>query len=123
MIELTTPWPPSVNRYWRMARGRFYVASPGKEYREAVRDEVFALCARQKLSQLTGRLALKALLYPPDRRKRDIDNVGKAILDAIECSGLIVDDEQFDALMFQRCEIVPGGRVDLQLLELTGGDT
>ena len=115
-LILKTPWPPSVNRYWRMARGRIYIAKPGIDYREAVRDIVY----EQNLErQMTGRLSLRAELHAPDNRKRDIDNVLKAMLDAVQKCDLIDDDNQFDELIVQRGIVSPGdGWVELTIVEL-----
>lgn len=99
-----------------MARGRIYIAKPGVEYREAVRDIVY----EQNLErQMTGRLSLRAELHAPDKRKRDIDNVLKAMLDAVQKSDLIDDDNQFDELIVQRGIVSPGdGWVELTVTEL-----
>ena len=35
-------------------------------------------------------------VYRPDRRKRDLDNIRKAVNDALEAAGVMDDDEQID---------------------------
>ena len=35
MIELTLPWPPTVNTYWRNFGGRTIVSAKGRSYRKA----------------------------------------------------------------------------------------
>ena len=40
MIELTLPWPPSMNTYWRTFQGRMIISAKGREYRKAVADQV-----------------------------------------------------------------------------------
>lgn len=40
--------------------------------------------------------------YPPDKRKRDLDNLFKSLLDALEKSGVFKDDRQIDALSIER---------------------
>lgn len=58
-------------------------------------------------------------LQAPHNRKRDIDNVLKAMLDAIQHSELIDDDNQFDELIVQRATVSPGhGAVELTIVEL-----
>jgi crossover junction endodeoxyribonuclease RusA len=115
-LKFRTPWPPSVNNYWKLARGRFYINKPGIAYRETVRDIVFGLNLDR---QMTGRLSLAAELHAPDNRRRDIDNVLKAMLDAIQKSDLIDDDNQFDELIVQRGTVAaPEGYVDLTIVEL-----
>ena len=58
-----------------------------------------------------ARLAVKVEVYPPDRRRRDIDNVQKPILDALEKGQAYEDDSQIDLLISQRCNLVRGGAV------------
>lgn len=115
LCRITTDWPPSVNRYWRNNRGRTHIAKHGIDYREHVREEVFAECLER---QLTGRLRVLIELYPPDRRKRDIDNTAKAILDSLQKSGLFVDDEQIDDLRIVRRELLPPGRAVITVEEV-----
>jgi Holliday junction resolvase RusA-like endonuclease len=38
MIEVTLPFPPSVNTYWRTFRGRMIISAKGREYREVVEN-------------------------------------------------------------------------------------
>jgi crossover junction endodeoxyribonuclease RusA len=54
-------------------------------------------------------LKVKVYLYPPDRRKRDIDNNMKSLLDAMEHAGVYENDSQIDDLHIIRCEVVKGG--------------
>lgn len=54
-------------------------------------------------------MAMFISLYPPDRRKRDIDNVLKALLDALQHAGCYEDDSQLDDLRIVRCEVRKGG--------------
>jgi len=60
---------------------------------------------------MTGRLAVTVDLYPPDKRRRDVDNSAKATLDALAHAGVYEDDSQIDDLHIRRREVVPPGRV------------
>ena len=55
--------------------------------------------------------------FPPDRRRRDLDNLQKPTLDALQHAGIYEDDSQIDLLVTQRCEVVPGGRLEIRLDE------
>lgn len=104
-IQLQLPWPPSVNHYW-MTSGRMrYISKRGLEFRKAVAEEVASL----GVSGLEGRLAVHVALFPPDKRKRDIDNVMKALLDACEHAGCYHTDNQIDELHIIRQQIRKGG--------------
>lgn len=94
MISLTLPWPPSVNHYWRIFRNRMIVSAAGRDYRKAVG---VAVLEQQPAPLLGGaRLEVSILAEPPDRRRRDLDNVLKAILDGIVSAGVIDDDSLVD---------------------------
>ena len=66
LIDLVLPYPPTVNTYWRRRGSTYFISEEGKRYRRAV-----ALIVRQqrlKLS-LSGRLAIKVIAEPPDKRR------------------------------------------------------
>ena len=49
---------------------------------------------------------------PPDRRRRDLDNLAKAVLDGM--NGVLYDDDsQIDNLIIRRGEPMPGGLVEV----------
>lgn len=48
------------------------------------------------------RLSLTIDAYPPDRRKRDLDNILKSLLDALQHAGIYSDDSQIDILKISR---------------------
>ena len=54
-------------------------------------------------------------LHPPNRRKFDIDNRIKAILDVLEGHAVIENDEQIHDLRVKKREKIPGGRAVVEL--------
>ncbi|EEW6712651.1 RusA family crossover junction endodeoxyribonuclease [Escherichia albertii] len=113
-IEFVLPYPPSVNTYWRRRGGVYFVSKAGECYRRDV-----ALIVRQKRLKLnlSGRLAIRIIAEPPDKRRRDLDNILKAPLDALTHAGLLID-EQFDEINIVRGQLVPGGRLGIKITEL-----
>jgi len=48
------------------------------------------------------RLRVVIECFPPDRRRRDLDNLGKSCLDSLQHAKIFVDDNQIDDLRFIR---------------------
>jgi crossover junction endodeoxyribonuclease RusA len=113
-VTVELPYPPSVNRLWRSVGGRTLLSREGRRYRR----EVMARLAAMRAQPMRGRLAVRIELHPPDRRRCDIDNAQKALVDALEHAGLFEDDSQIDDLHTRRAGIVPGGRVLVEIVEL-----
>jgi len=107
------PYPPSVNHYWRRVGARTLISRGGRRYRK----DVCAALAADRVAPMEGRLAVRVVVRPPDRRRRDLDNVGKALLDALEHGGAYRDDAQIDRLVLERGEVVPLGGVTVEITE------
>jgi len=115
-ITLELPFPPSTNTVWRQFQGRTILSKRGRTFR---REVVEMVGHQYDDAPLRGRLSVRVELYPPDKRKRDIDNYGgKALLDAITHAQVWVDDELIDRLTIQRCENVSGGRCVVHIAEI-----
>jgi len=115
MIVLTLPFPPSVNGYWRNINGRTLISAKGRAYKKAVARLVQWSYAAE---QLESRLEVLVILHPPDRRKRDIDNSMKALLDSMQAAGVYLDDSQIDRLAIERGEIKKGGAAIVTISEI-----
>ena len=116
MTTINLPWPPSINHYWRRVGNRTLISKAGRDYRERVIAHV-TYC-HPRLEQYTGRLSVRIMAHAPDRRRRDLDNLPKAILDAVTHAGVWVDDEQIDDLHIVRGEVVTPGFVTVEVGEL-----
>ena len=106
------PYPPTVNTYWRHLRKyhRTIISKAGRRYK----DEVRAALANQGATKLKGRIALRIIAYMPDKRKRDLDNILKALLDALS-PHLYEDDSQIDEIRILRGNVHKGGSVFLEI--------
>lgn len=116
-VALRLPWPPSLNHYWRRSRqGGMHISAEGKAYKRQV--GIYAASEGVRVP-MTGRLAVEIHAYPPDRRARDLDNLQKALLDALEGS-VYANDSQIDDLRILRCERVPGGQMTITVTPMEG---
>ena len=71
----------------------------GREYKAKV-AEYIAESNSPKLG--AARLSLEIVLWPKDKRKFDIDNRIKALLDSLQDAGVFDDDEQIDQINIYR---------------------
>lgn len=111
MIAIQLPYPPSVNHYWRRVGARTLISREGRRYR----SHVASILALRRIRPIPGSLDVRITVYPPDRRRRDLDNTMKALLDALEYGDAYGDDFQIDHLDIWRGEVVPDGRVDVHI--------
>lgn len=114
-IEL--PFPPSVNSCYRaIPRGRICAVIMSKDGR-TYKDRIKTLLGDDSKLLTDKRLMVSIRLFMPDRRRRDIDNYNKILLDSL--TGLIwEDDSQIDILTIGRDEVIKGGKVIMTVREL-----
>lgn len=107
---LFLPFPPTVNTYWRTVRvpagrsremvTRVLISERGRQYREAVQKEVLAQLPLP-IHPLQGGVRVHLWACPPDRRRRDLDNLPKAVFDACTHSRVWGDDSQIQRLTIE----------------------
>jgi len=116
-VRLELPFPISVNQYYgTVRRGAFckvYVTPRGKSYRVEVENLLESV-----IEPLRGRIHMKVALHAATRRKYDIDNPMKCLLDALTHAGVWEDDEQVDRLLIERGEKIKGGLAVVELEEV-----
>lgn len=110
MIELTLPFPPSLNRYYRSPNtgplaGRTLISQEGRQYRKDV-DNCLTLARTHSVGFRRVKVDIEARM--PDRRTRDLDNLPKALFDALTHAGLWYDDSQIDDYRVWRSPVMGG---------------
>lgn len=114
MIEITLPWPPSVNRYWRTFQGRMIISAEGRSYRKAVADQVLI---QRAAKHYENRVRVEIEAFRPDKRRRDLDNLLKAVLDSCTHAGVWVDDSNIVDLRIYWADDI-GGMLKVKVSEL-----
>lgn len=94
---IVLPWPPSVNTYWRTFRGRMLISEAGRRYRTVA---MLIAGVGEKFGGQPVVVTIEA--WFPDLRKRDLDNLLKAPLDALTHAGVYEDDSQIVGLHITR---------------------
>ncbi len=113
-VSLSLPWPPSANRYWRHVGNRVLVSKEALLYKK----HIGLLSLLWKRPCLMGRISLSIQAFPPDKRARDIDNLLKVTLDALQYANLFENDSQIDKITIERMEQRKGGELIITINEL-----
>lgn len=97
-VIMTLPWPPSVNH---SGRDGFRGGRKTAAYKQFLAD-VERIAREYGWPRIEGRLSVNIEASPPDERRRDLDNLQKAVLDALQHAGLYLDDCAIDELSIRR---------------------
>ena len=92
--------PPTVNHMYRGARGWRYLTAETIEFQ--TRISALMSSEYQTKEPFTGAVAVFIRFYTNNKKRWDIDNRVKALLDCLEKAGIIQDDSQIDALIVTR---------------------
>lgn len=101
--DFELPWPPSVNHYYRHVGSRVLISRDGRLYRERIVNKLKS----ENISTFSDPVELFIELYPPDNRRRDVDNSLKCLLDTFTHGGLYRDDSQIYKLTVIKREPMP----------------
>ncbi len=115
VLQMTLPYPPTVNTYWRTVGGKMLLSSKARNYRRDVLNMLRFL----GIPTRTGPLKVCIVFHAPDNRRRDLDNLPKGLLDALKYAGVYGDDSQVRHLDLSFGEMVKGGSalVEVSALE------
>ena len=112
-VSFDLPWPPSVNRYYRHVGPRVLISREGRKYRMMVVSRLGG-----HFKKLSGAVSFAVECYPPDRRRRDLDNLLKCLQDSVTAAGVLDDDSQIKRLEMEMFEPLTEGLVHVQLKTL-----
>ena len=114
VFELCLSWPPTVNHYWKGSGKHRYICAEGKAYRQEV-------CLRRpKGEMILTPVSVSILAHPPDRKRRDLDNILKCIMDSLAHAQIYKDDFQVEELHVYRKEARKPGcvKVTVKVLDV-----
>lgn len=118
-LEATLPYPPSANTAWRASKSfyknKIYLNPKVVKFRKRV-QEILML---ERFPKMSGPIFLELYLYMPDKRRRDIDNPIKAVLDALEHGGLFENDSQVSKLLVQKMGIEKNGKAIVKISKIS----
>ena len=114
MVTVELPFPPSINHYWRRNGARYFISKEGTEFRNIVIATCYQLNGYFNENQ---RLSLVINVYPPDKRRRDLDNLVKSVQDSLQHAGVYPDDSQIDDLRITR-NPNRAGKIVVQISEI-----
>ena len=108
MINL--PFPPTINTYYTVSRGRKILSKKGRAWQK---EALGWLMEQGAPKGREGVYSVMIHVCPPDNRKRDIDNLIKPLLDSLVDYGVLPDDSMVHDLRIQRFDPVKGGKVEM----------
>lgn len=115
MIKLTLrTLPISTNRAYKSGNGRFYKSQEAKDSQEAMAWEARS---QYRGKPLSGALICRLSFFWRDKRRHDLDNPCKALLDAF--TGILWDDDsQIQELHITKAFSKENPRVEIEVVEL-----
>lgn len=124
-VTFTLPYPPTANNLFRTVMMGMkpvrVLTGEAKTYRRQVGKELVSQAI--PLRFVTGKLCATVTVYPPDRRRRDLENICKALFDSLVAAQLFNDDSDIDALHVLRGPVHKPGKVDVLITEIAGEPT
>ena len=113
-MKLTLPFPPSVNTYWRNTRKGVLISASGRSFRSNALADIMEQLRRAP-EPITVNVAVSVILYPPDKRPRDLDNYLKAAFDSLTHAGVWVDDKQIKRFEVEWGPLTKGGKTEITI--------
>lgn len=93
--------PPTVNQMYRTA-SKTHIRYKTKATREYQAYVVNKIREAYTIEPYTGSVAVEIVFCTSDKRRWDIDNRLKALLDCLQIAKLIADDKQVDKISLER---------------------
>jgi len=115
-MQLTLPFPPSVNGYWRSTQKGVLISECGRIFRSNALAAIYQQL-RSRPTALLTELDVHLVLFPPTRAKRDLDNFQKALFDGLTHAGIWKDDSQVKRMTVEWGEVTKGGKAEITITD------
>ena len=92
----------SVNTMYRTFQGRIIISKPGRRYKKQVTEALQEQRQAKQYQTITEPCAVKIQLRFKSKRKRDVDNALKPILDCIEDARVLENDHLIHRLTISK---------------------
>ena len=112
-MNLTLPFPPSANRYWRLTTRNGKPRIIKSVEAEGYATRCYWVAKSQIRQPLTGPVCLDMTIYFPNRRG-DLDNRTKQLFDALE-GVVFANDRQIEHYSVTRAIDKKNPRVEIQV--------
>jgi len=113
-MKLTLPFPPTVNTYWRHTPKGVLISASGRSFRSNALADIMEQLRRAP-QPITVNVAVSVILYPPDKRPRDLDNYLKAAFDSLTHAGVWVDDKQIKRFTVEWGPLTKRGKTEITI--------
>lgn len=115
MIKLKLPWPPTINHYYTRTRSGKIIKNTRAQLYGNSGQLIIKSQMPKKLTCANYRVDV--FVYPPDARKRDLDNLLKGLLDVLQHAGIYSDDYKVTKLYVERREVRALGELEVSVYD------
>ena len=120
---ISVPWPVSLNRMYRVGKGRVMIHPQAKEYKRRMLRKAMVERWPSKYGVQNVPFASLMVCYMPDQRARDLDNLPKLILDTLQSAGIIDDDKNNQVQLMVKIGVdKENPRVEVAIVPLSSGE-
>jgi Holliday junction resolvase RusA-like endonuclease len=109
-VIITLPLPPSTNRLWP-GRRRVYRS---RAYLTWIKEAGWTLQMQKPTPFPVGSAIAVIIRAGKAKRARDIDNIGKALLDLLQAHRIVANDRDVADLRLAWDDGIPAGRVQVE---------
>ena len=101
----------SINSFYRTFRGRMLISKNGREFKKDIEEFI------NKYDKTLGKIKLVLTFHFKDKRKRDVDNYAKVLIDCLK-NKLFEDDDQIFQLEMEKHIGMESNKIFIDVISL-----